>query len=159
MKLSQWAWRWNIPEAALIELNNLFGMAVSGLPLNDSKPFSESAVQSVVRMEASEKGVKLWRNNVGATPTPQGSFIRYGLCNDTPAMNKVIKSADLIGIRPILIKPYHVGHTLGQFVSREVKVSNWRYTGTEREVAQLAWAELIMSLGGDACFTIGKGTL
>ena len=120
---------------------------------------SEAGILSDIRLEASEVGARLWRNNVGATYTPDGHFIRYGLANDSAATNKTIKSADLIGIRPILITERHVGQIIGQFISREVKAPNWRYKGNERELAQLRWAELILSLGGDACFTIGRGTL
>jgi hypothetical protein len=119
----------------------------------------EAGILSEVRLEASEKGCRLWRNNVGATYTDKGHFIRYGLANDSAQLNAVLKSADLIGIRPIVITPAHVGKIIGQFVSREIKQSNWRYTGTDREKAQLSWAELIISLGGDACFATGKGTL
>jgi hypothetical protein len=52
-----------------------------------------------------------------------------------------------------------VGYTIGQFVSREIKIPGWKFQNTEREQAQLKWAELIISLGGDACFTTGVGTL
>ena len=120
---------------------------------------SESGISSDIRLEASQRGYRLWRNNVGATYTPSGQFIRFGLANDSAQLNKAIKSADLIGIRPVLITQEHVGLTIGQFISREVKHPGWRYTGIERERAQLAWAELINSLGGDACFTTGRGTL
>lgn len=120
---------------------------------------SETAIQNEIRLEASEKGGRLWRNNVGATYTKDGDFLRYGLANDSSAINKQIKSADLIGIRPILITADMVGLTIGQFVSREVKAASWRYTGNERDRAQLAWAELILSLGGDACIVKGRGTL
>lgn len=119
---------------------------------------SESAISNEIRLEASQLGIRLWRNNVGATYTPAGQFIRFGLANDSAQLNKAIKSADLIGIRPILITPAHVGLTIGQFISREVKNAGWNYTGTERERAQLAWAELINSLGGNACFATGRGT-
>lgn len=120
---------------------------------------SESGISSDIRLEASELGYRLWRNNVGATHTPSGQFIRFGLANDSTQLNRVIKSADLIGIRPILITQEHVGLTIGQFISREVKHPGWVYKGTERERAQLAWAELVNSLGGNACFTTGRGTL
>jgi len=120
---------------------------------------SESGVSSEIRLEASQLGARLWRNNVGALLTPSGQFMRFGLANDSAQLNRVIKSADLIGIRPIVITPEHVGQTIGQFISREVKNPDWKYTGTDRERAQLAWAELVNSLGGDACFTTGRGTL
>lgn len=120
---------------------------------------SESGISSDIRLEASELGYRLWRNNVGATYTPSGQFIRFGLANDSTQLNRVIKSADLIGIRPILITQEHVGLIIGQFISREVKHPGWVYKGTERERAQLAWAELVNSLGGNACFTTGRGTL
>ena len=120
---------------------------------------SESGILSDIRLEASERGSRLWRNNVGATYTAQGDFIRYGLANDSKQLNTAIKSADLIGIRPILITQAHVGQVIGQFISREVKRPDWKWRGTPAEKAQLAWADLIMSLGGDACFAIGRGTL
>lgn len=120
---------------------------------------SESAIQSLLRLEASQKGCRLWRNNVGALYTKEGNFIRYGLANESSAINKVIKSADLIGIRPIKITPDMIGKTIGQFLSREIKKPNWKYTGNSREQAQLAWINLINSLGGDACFATGEGTI
>ena len=125
---------------------------------------SESREQTTVRLEAAQKGVQLWRNNVGAgflsaTNGGTGSFIRFGLCNDSAALNQNIKSADLIGIRPILIGPEHVGRLIGQFVSREVKRADWRYAATEREQAQQRWINLVNAAGGDACFATGFGTL
>ena len=95
------------------------------------------------------------------TPPDLGaeSTIRYGLANESAEQNKAIKSADLIGIRPVLIEPRHVGHTIGQFVSREVKKGGWVYTGKGRETAQMNWVRAIVSRGGDACFCIGEGTL
>lgn len=120
---------------------------------------SESGILSEIRLEASQAGCRLWRNNVGATYTPTGQFIRFGLANDSTQLNQVIKSADLIGIRPILITSQHIGQIIGQFISREVKNPSWKYKGTAREKSQLAWADLINSLGGDACFATGKGTI
>jgi len=119
----------------------------------------ESEIQKRIQLEASKKGIRLWRNNVGGTYTDRGDFIRYGLANDSSKINKYYKSADLIGIRPVKITLDMVGSVIGQFVSREVKPSNWKFTGTERELAQLRWAELINSLGGDAGFAKDEGTL
>jgi hypothetical protein len=118
---------------------------------------SEAAIQNDVRLEASKLGIYLWRNNVGAHKTDTG-FIRYGLANDSAATNKTMKSADLIGIRPLVITLDHVGMTVGQFVSREIKQEGWAFRGTERELSQERWAKLIASLGGDAAFASGVGT-
>lgn len=120
---------------------------------------SEAWVQSVVRLEANHKGVKLFRNNSGALEDKGGRLVRFGLGNDSAAINKVLKSADLIGFRPVVILPQHVGHTLAQFVSREVKAPGWQYTGADREPAQLAWANLVNAHGGDASFVTGEGSL
>ncbi len=117
---------------------------------------SETAVQNITRLNATERGCRLWRNNVGATLTADGSFIRYGLANDSKAMNKRIKSSDLIGICPVTITPEMIGQVIGQFVAREVKRGDWQYTATEREQAQLKFIELVVSLGGDAAFTNGS---
>lgn len=154
--LHEWAAQWGIPPAALTDLRERMH-AGDEPPLISSA--SEAGVTSQVRLEASRKGCRLWRNNVGGMYDAMDRFIRYGLANESAAMNKVIKSADLIGIRPVLITSGHVGQTIGQFVSREIKAGGWRYTGTERETAQLAWATLITSLGGDATFATGEGTL
>ena len=157
MQIDQWAKRWKINAQAILDLKSILGLNQS---IKENKMYlSEAGVQSLIRLEASEKGCRLWRNNVGASYTPEGSFIRYGLANDSSGVNKQIKSADLIGIRPVKITQEMVGWTIGQFLSREVKAVGWRYTGTEREQAQLAWAELIMSMGGDACFAVGEGTI
>jgi hypothetical protein len=120
---------------------------------------SEMAILNAVRLEASQKGARLWRNNLGAVYTREGTFIRYGLANDSALMNASVKSADLIGIKPVLITHAHVGQVIGQFLSREIKSEHWRYAGTDREKAQIAWAELIISLGGDAGFTTGEGSI
>ena len=123
------------------------------------QPQSEAAVQALVRLEASAMGIALWRNNVGVLKDERGVPVRYGLANDSSQVNANFKSADLIGIRPVFITPAHVGLVLGQFVSREVKAPGWRYTGTEREAAQLAWLELVRRYGGDAAFATGVGSL
>lgn len=120
---------------------------------------TEKDIQTLVRLEASRNGLRLWRNNVGAVYTQDGSFLRYGLANESRRMNDSVKSSDLIGIRPVLITQAHVGSVIGQFVAREVKATAWRYTGTKREKAQLAFLNLVIALGGDAAFANGEGTL
>jgi hypothetical protein len=119
----------------------------------------ESVVQADIRQEAAGKGMYLWRNNVGAAQDASGNFFRFGLANDSAKMGKMIKSSDLIGIRPVVITQDMVGKTIGQFVAREVKREGWEYKGTQREEAQLKFIKLINSLGGDANFASGTGTL
>lgn len=159
MVLTDWARTWAVSDAALADLQARVLGLDGGAPQPPPGP-SEAAVQARVRVEASRLGLRVWRNNVGATQDHEtGSFIRYGLANDSALVNSRIKSADLIGIRPWLIQPGDVGKVLGQFVSFEVKRPGWRYTGTDREVAQQAWAALVLSLGGDARFVTGEGQI
>ena len=155
----QWATRHRVSLQALQELQALFGMhGGHDLPAT-VKGTSEAAVQAAVRLEAARKGVRLFRNNVGALIDSRGVPVRYGLANESKQVNEVMKSADLIGWRPVLIGPQHVGQVIGQFVSREVKAVGWHYTGNDREPAQLAWAQLVTAGGGDAAFCTGEGTL
>lgn len=158
MNLYQWATKWGVPVEALEDLKHLFGQ-VNTEPSHPQAGESEAAIQTRIRLEASLKGARVWRNNVGATMDENGNFIRFGLCNDSQQMNKVIKSSDLIGIRPVAITEAHVGSVIGQFIAREVKAGNWQYTGTAREEAQLKFLELVASLGGDAAFANSEGTL
>lgn len=155
--LRKWADTWGVSRTALEELSNVLCPAPTACP--DAPKKSEAAVQAAVRKEASQKGMRMFRNNVGGFYDDRGHFVRYGLANDSAAVNKTIKSGDLIGIRPVTITSAHVGSVIGQFVSREVKASNWKFAGTERERAQLQWALLITSLGGDAAFCNSEGTL
>lgn len=158
MNLHAWAARWGIPIQAIAELQASLGL--DGTPGDEPHVGkSEAFAQSQVMLEAASKGIRLWRNNVGVLPDKTGRPVRYGLANQSKAMNELIKSSDLIGIRPVTITAAHVGLVLGQFVGREMKEPGWHYSGTEREEAQLRWAELICSLGGDASFATGEGSL
>lgn len=151
----EWAKRWGIPQQALDEL---FIGCIYAPPMKQDLR-SEEAVQVDVRLEASQKGSILWRNNVGVLFNERNTPVRYGLANDTPKMNKIIKSSDLIGIKPILIQPHHVGTIIGQFMARETKKEGWVFKATEREQAQLKFMNLVQRYGGDARFTTGVGTI
>lgn len=96
--------------------------------------------QNQIRIEASKFGMRLWRNNSGVLNDTKGRPVRFGLGNDSKAVNARLKSGDLIGIYQ------------GRFVSVEVKASDWRYTGNDRELAQKTWINLIRENGGIACF-------
>ena len=115
----------------------------------------EAELQTIIRCKASLAGWHLWRNNVGAGRLTNGAFVRWGLCNDSADINRVCKSGDLIGIRPVLITHDMVGTVIGQFVSREIKREGWEFTGTVREIAQQKWIDIINEAGGDAAFSAG----
>lgn len=114
---------------------------------------SESAIQQRVRLEAARRGMQLWRNNVGACVDQNGRHIRYGLANESAAMNDIIKSSDLIGIMPVFITPEMVGTVLGVFTAIECKHEGWKLTpGDKRGQAQAAFHDLVRSVGGKAWF-------
>lgn len=155
-----WAIAHGVPLAAVKDLERRFGMLGAELEPgpSPSREDNETAVQWGVRLEGARAGVRLWRNNVGALLDARGVPVRYGLANDTKALNANIKSGDLIGVRPVTITPAMVGYTIGQFVSRECKAPGWSWGGTDRELAQLKWAQMIAGLGGDAAFVTGPGS-
>ena len=153
--LHDWAVAWRIPPAALADLQARMGvLADHALPVLPGR--SEAAVQNRVRLAAAARGWRLWRNNVGAYEDQSGAWVRYGLCNDSPALNARVKSADLIGIAPRVIQPGDVGSLIGQFVIVEVKHEGWKWTGSGREQAQAAWAALVQSAGGLSTFSTGE---
>lgn len=119
---------------------------------------SESHAQSLIRLEAGELGIQLFRNNVGVLRDEAGRPVRYGLANDSAQLNAVLKSSDLIGWRPVVITPEMVGQTVAVFTARECKAPGWTYRGTEREVAQKRWLDMINHHGGDAAFATGRGS-
>lgn len=158
VSVNQWAIRHKVNAQALFELQIIFGMQGNNPMPVKVQGTSEAAVQSVVRLEAARKQIRLFRNNVGALVDARGVPVRYGLANDSKAVNEKIKSGDLIGWRTIQITADHIGKSIAQFVSRECKAVGWHYTGGEREKAQLAWAQLVTAGGGDATFCTGEGT-
>lgn len=132
---------------------------------------SEAYVQSLVRLEAPARGARLWRNNVGVLVDANGRPVRYGLANDSRALNEKLKSSDLIGWRRRIITLADVvaagpdGLRIAQFVARECKPVGWTRAGPgdrerfAREEAQQRWIDLVNGDGGDACFAAGVGTL
>jgi len=154
MTLEQWQARWGLPPQAIAEF--------IACMIPESRPHverSEAWVQQRVRLEAAQKGLRLWRNNVGAGRLENGNFLRWGLANDSAGLNEIVKSGDLIGLKPVRITPVHVGSLIGQFVSRECKKVKWCYAATPDEEAQLRWAALINSMGGDAQIVNAEGSL
>lgn len=114
---------------------------------------SEELVQQQIRLAASSAGFDMWRNNVGACQDATGRVIRYGLMNDSKQLNERFKSSDLIGIRPMLVTPEWVGHTVGVFAAIECKESGWKLRpGDKRGQAQQRFIDLVTQAGGFAGF-------
>lgn len=155
--LDEWAIRWSIPREALLDLRLRMGVVFEPR-VSVGEDGSESRQQSLVRVEAAKLGISLFRNNVGALLDERGVPVRYGLANESKEQNKQVKSADLIGIKPVLIGPQHVGTVIGQFVSREVKHQTWKWKGDKHEQAQMRWAQFVVAKGGDAAFCTGTGS-
>lgn len=151
--LYRWAQDWAIPAAAIDDLR---ARLCPPLDPQRVRAGSEAAVQQQVRLAAAKAGVMLWRNNVGALLDQRGIPVRYGLANDTAAMNRRVKSADLIGISPRVVTSADVGTTIGQFVSIECKRPGWKWSGDAHELAQLNWASLVMTAGALATFSTGE---
>ena len=146
-------WRVCYPQAAA-DLAQVFAppevKPVSGPGL------SEAWAQQHARFDIARAGAMAWRNNIGVLPDKRGVPVRFGLANDSHAVNERIKSGDLILAIPRVIRSDMVGSTIAQFGSVELKAPGWVYSGSKREVAQLAWATLIRKLGGYATFSTGK---
>lgn len=161
MTLYEWAAKHAVGWAALQELADEVLNLNPGATPEELLGKSEGAVVNAVRLEASRKGLRVWRNNVGAGYAEDGSFLRWGLANDSAQVNKILKSSDLIGLRPIVVGPHHVGRVIGQFVARECKHPGWKMpkTPSERERAQLNFINLVNALGGDAKFATDDTTL
>lgn len=154
--LLEWQRKHGITADALADLVTIVGLDVE----SDKEGVRENVIQEAARLQASQMGWRLFRNNKGVLPDPEtGRWIRFGLCNDNKELGKRLRSSDLIGIRPVIITPDMVGSTIGQFVAREIKKAGWKYKGTEHEEAQLRFGELVIGLGGDFKFWSGEGQL
>lgn len=110
---------------------------------------SEAAILNAVRLAASQAGFVLWRNNTGqawageATKLQDGSVL---IQNPRPLHAGLCKgSADLIGLRPIVITPDMVGQTIAQFVAIEVKNRRGRVSPE-----QAHFIAAVNAHGGDA---------
>lgn len=150
MNINEWAKKHQISPQALADLQAVLYSAVcsSGAVAEGS----EAAAQQRIRLEAPHQGVRLWRNNVGACQDANGNHIRYGLANESAAMNRAVKSSDLIGITPLLITADMVGDTVGQFTAIECKRPGWKFKANQHENAQWSFMQLVISMGGRAQF-------
>ncbi len=113
---------------------------------------SEAVVQQQTRLEHSKIG-PCWRSNTGAYLDEHGRMVRYGLSNDSAALNQEIKGSDLICITPTLIQPHMVGYWLGVFTAYEVKPTGWKLTpGDKRGNPQAKFHQIVRDACGFAGF-------
>ena len=99
MVIDTWAKRWSIHPQAVQELRDALTAASPEPTIGEVGGRSEAWTSSAIRLEATAKGVRLFRNNVGALPSSEGQLVRYGLANESKRMNQHLKSSDFIGIR------------------------------------------------------------
>jgi hypothetical protein len=154
MTFIEWATKWHIPPAAV---EDLCRAALYVAPAEDDD--SEARVQSEIRLAAAKQGHYLFRNNNGAGQLASGSWVRFGLGNDSAKLNEQFKSADLIGWQRVLVTQAMVGAHVAQFLSVEVKRRNWKFAATKEEMAQVRWAALVNAQGGRALITNTDGVL
>lgn len=113
-----------------------------------------------IRQHYADLGARLWRCNTGALTDSRGVPVRFGLANDSAALNKQLKPGDGIGWYPRLITPDMVGDVIAQFLSIEAKRDGWVFPRpTNKEayahcVAQRRWARMVRDEGGIAGFMI-----
>jgi hypothetical protein len=128
---------------------------------------SEAGNQNRVREHYAALGARLWRNNSGVLNDANGRPVRFGLANDSRALNEQIKSPDLVGWVPKLVTPDMVGDVVAVFFSPEIKRDGWRFpspgpikdgkgrlTEYGRCMAQKRWADMVVQEGGIAGFMI-----
>jgi VRR-NUC domain len=84
----------------------------------------------------SDKGVTLFRNNVGKLCDARGRWVTFGLH---------VGSGDLIGWTPTLITPDMVGRTLAVFTSVEVKTPTGKVSRDQQH-----WQDAVTKAGGVA---------
>ena len=158
-ELSEWAERFNIGPDAMFGLYQILVAPLGSSELGAYEKNSETFVQNTLRVVASSReNTYLWRNNVGATQTPDGRQIRYGLCNESKKLNQRFKSSDLIGGTPVVVTPDMVGKRIMVFTAVEVKKADWKPgSDTQRERGQLRFGNAVRAAGGFFFFCRDSG--
>lgn len=118
---------------------------------------TERDITRDILIAVSKLGARLFRNNQAMAWVGKATRITTSMVVHCGPGDVVIRQArplhaglfvgsgDLIGITPVVIRPEHVGTTMGLFTSVEVKTKTGRTT-TEQE----NWKTQILKLGGIA---------
>ena len=96
---------------------------------------AETNIMNTILLQLSKDGCMVWRNNTG----------KFRAMNDPQRIVTVgqVGSADIIGVRPVVITADMVGQTIGQAVAIEVKTA----TGKQSD-AQKLWQQAFEKHGG-----------
>ena len=156
--IHDWAHRHNLHNSlAFAELLQLMGYTPE-TPVELAGK-NEAYVQSCVRLAAPMQGYNLGRNNRGALPNEAGVPIRFGWLNDTPALDKVCKTGDLLGYQSGWFRDFETFDPVkvAVFAMAECKKSGWEFNPNDkREVAQNRAIQMVLAGGGIAAFTTGQ---
>lgn len=90
---------------------------------------------------------------MGAFQAASGSWVRYGLANESKAMNQHIKSSDLIGFTPVVVTAEMVGKTIPVFTAIETKEEGYVPRGKAQQShyeAQDRFCDRVRAHGGIA---------
>lgn len=99
-----------------------------------STPQTETDLLRALQLDATQRGLRLFRNNVGALTDIRGTVVRYGLC---------VGSSDLIGWTPHVVTSADVGRTVAIFTAVEGKRLPRRVTPQ-----QAAFLDAVQAAGG-----------
>ena len=102
---------------------------------------SETNIVQEIRLAISRGACRIFRNNRGRLKDERGRWVSFGIGDPG--------GADLIGWRSIVITQQHVGMTLAQFLSIEVKKPGAR-TDKDRAENQANWRTQVNAAGGIA---------
>jgi hypothetical protein len=86
---------------------------------------SEKRTQTEIMLAVSTSGAVVFRNNCGVAVYPDGSRVKYGVCNPG--------GSDLIGWRTVSITPEMVGKDLAVFLALEVKTKTSKSTTEDQK--------------------------
>lgn len=113
---------------------------------------TEAPGQQLIRIRAGELNAPLYRNNRGAWHDGARS-IRYGLGNDSPQMDAIFKTGDLVGWTPLFITPAMIGRVVPVFTNIECKPPGWHLIPSDkRGHAQQTFIDMVLRHGGYAGF-------